>query len=212
MYTNKSEATAPTSTNASQPSAPKPSADKPTAVAQPQTATQPSPQPTVQSAVSQPAVSQPAARMPVRHEPIPPTIRPENNASIGSTIEVEGTVKGQEDLLIEGKVKGTVEIKDHCVTIGTQGNVSADVFARIIYIDGTVTGNLVASEKIIVRKSADIQGSIVSPRISLEDGAQLNGSIDMNPQSEVLHKAFGKANQSSGSSTINTSSTLKTES
>jgi len=210
MYTNKSEATAPTSTNASQPSAPKPSADKPTAVAQPQTAPQPSPQPTVQ-----PAASQPAARMPVRHEPIPPTIRPENNASIGSTIEVEGTVKGQEDLLIEGKVKGTVEIKDHCVTIGTQGNVSADVFARIIYIDGTVTGNLVASEKIIVRKSADIQGSIVSPRISLEDGAQLNGSIDMNPQSEVLHKAFGKANQSSGSSkesTINTPSTLKTES
>lgn len=209
MYTNKSEATTPASTNPSQTNVQKPSADKPAAVAQSQPAPQPTPpqpSPAQPAAVAQTATSQPAARVVVRHEPVPPTIRPENNASIGSSIEVEGTVKGQEDLLIEGKVKGTIEIKDHCVTIGTQGNVSADVYARIIYIDGTVTGNLIASEKIIIRKSADIQGSIVSPRISLEDGAQLNGSIDMNPQSEVLNKAFGKANSSSSNT-----STSKTD-
>lgn len=111
-------------------------------------------------------------------------------AVIGASIQVDGTMRGNEDLLIEGKVKGTVELKKNSVTIGSSGEVKADVYAHTIYVDGRMDGNLVASERIVVRKSAEIRGSITAPRVSLEDGARFNGSIDMDPETEQLKKAF----------------------
>jgi cytoskeletal protein CcmA (bactofilin family) len=111
-------------------------------------------------------------------------------AVIGASIHVDGKLRGEEDLLIEGKVKGTVELKKNSVTIGSSGEVQADVYAHTIYVDGRLNGNLVASERIVIRKSAEIRGSITSPRVSLEDGARFNGTIDMDPDTEALKKAF----------------------
>lgn len=113
-------------------------------------------------------------------------------ALIGSSIQVEGKIRGDEDLLIAGKVEGTVELKNNSVTIGTSGAVNGDVVAHTIYVEGAMDGNLIASECVVVRKSARVQGSITVPRVSLEDGARFIGSIDMDPEAELLGKAFGK--------------------
>lgn len=116
-------------------------------------------------------------------------------AVIGASIQIDGSVKGDEDLLIEGVVKGNVELKKHSVTIGSQGKVSADIYANTIFVDGSMEGNLIAAEQVVIRKSARIKGSITSPRVSLEDGARFNGSIDMDPQTETLKKAFGQRSE-----------------
>lgn len=112
------------------------------------------------------------------------------SAVIGASIHVDGTLRGEEDLLIEGTVKGTVELRKNSVTIGPTGEVTADVVAHTIFVDGSMDGNLVAAERVVIRKSARIKGSIAAPRVSLEDGAQFNGSIDMDPETEALKKAF----------------------
>jgi cytoskeletal protein CcmA (bactofilin family) len=116
------------------------------------------------------------------------------SAVIGPSIHIEGTLRGDEDLLIEGKVKGTVELKKNSVTIGSKGDVTADIYAHTLYVDGKIDGNLYASERVVVRKSAQVRGSISSPRVSLEDGARFNGSIDMDPETEALKKAFSGKN------------------
>lgn len=122
------------------------------------------------------------------------------SAVIGSSIHVDGTLRGEEDLLIEGKVNGTVELKKNSVTIGPTGDVTADVVAHTIFVDGRMDGNLVASERIVIRKSARIKGSLAAPRVSLEDGAQFNGSIDMDPETDTLKKAFSGSTAGSTSS------------
>ncbi|AKS40583.1 bactofilin family protein [Wenzhouxiangella marina] len=125
------------------------------------------------------------------------------NAVIGASIKVDGTIRGEEDLLIEGRVDGTVELKQNSVTIGSRGQVKADVHAHTIFVEGRMEGNLVASERVVIRQSADIKGSITAPRISLEDGARFNGTIDMDPQTETLKQVFGSggpARQAAGKS------------
>ncbi len=109
-------------------------------------------------------------------------------AVIGPSIHVDGKLKGDEDLIIEGKVKGSVELKNNSVTIGSQGDVQAEIHAHTIYVDGRMDGDLVASEQVVIRKSARVKGSVTSPRVSLEDGAQFNGTIDMDSQSPALSK------------------------
>lgn len=111
-------------------------------------------------------------------------------AVIGSSIRVDGTLKGDEDLLIQGKVKGTIELKNNSVTIGESGHVTADIYAHTIAVEGRLEGKLVASERVLIRKTAQIKGVIVAPRVMLEDGARFNGSIDMDPETEALKAAF----------------------
>jgi len=122
-------------------------------------------------------------------------------AMIGPSIQVDGKLKGDEDLVIEGKVKGTVELKNNSVTIGNQGDVQADIYAHSIFVDGRMDGNLVASEQVVIRKSARVKGSIAAPRVSLEDGAQFNGSIDMDTKGEALSKTFSGQKSATGSGT-----------
>ncbi|MCC5864484.1 MAG: polymer-forming cytoskeletal protein [Wenzhouxiangella sp.] len=129
----------------------------------------------------------PSPEVPVRRE-----ASAASRAVIGASIHVEGTLRGNEDLIIEGKVNGTVELKQNSVTIGAEGEVKADVYAHTIFVDGSMEGNLVAAERIVIRKSARVRGSIAAPRVSLEDGARFNGSIDMDPESDALAKAFSK--------------------
>lgn len=120
-------------------------------------------------------------------------------AIIGPSISIDGQLKGEEDLIIEGRIKGTVQLKKNTLTVGTQGTVDAEVYAHTIQVDGTVNGDLYASERISIRKSARIKGNIMAPRVSLEDGAKFRGSIDMDADSEAYRKAFGsKAGAASG--------------
>jgi cytoskeletal protein CcmA (bactofilin family) len=110
-------------------------------------------------------------------------------AVIGRSIQIQGDVKGDEDLVIEGNVSGTVELKNNSVTIGREGSLRANVFAREITVEGTTDGDLYASEKISIRASANVRGNLLAPNISLEDGARFKGSVEMDTQ--AVEKALG---------------------
>jgi cytoskeletal protein CcmA (bactofilin family) len=102
-------------------------------------------------------------------------------AMIGPGIHIKGTVTGDEDLLIQGKVEGTINLSDHEVVIGQSGKVTADIKAKTVKIDGEVTGDVSGIEKVVIAKSGRVRGNIVAPRVTLEDGAHFKGSIDMDP-------------------------------
>ena len=104
-------------------------------------------------------------------------------AVIGPSIQIEGTLRGQEDLFVEGEVTGTIQLQNHTLTIGAQGKIKADVFAHTVFVEGSMDGDLIGSEQVIVRKSAKVRGNITSPRVTLEDGASFKGSIEMDPES-----------------------------
>jgi cytoskeletal protein CcmA (bactofilin family) len=100
-------------------------------------------------------------------------------ASIGRSITIRGEVTGDEDLLIQGHVEGSVNLKQHAVTVGAEGEVKADITARIITVEGRVEGNLKAEEQVILRSAAIVEGDIAAPRVVLEDGARFRGGVDM---------------------------------
>lgn len=100
---------------------------------------------------------------------------------IGPSIHIKGTVTGGEDLLIQGKVEGTIDLGDHEVAVGQSGKVTADIKAKTVKIEGEVAGDVTGSEKVVIAKSGRVRGNIVAPRVTLEDGAIFKGSIDMDP-------------------------------
>ncbi len=104
-----------------------------------------------------------------------------SNAMIGASIVIKGTVSGDEDLLVQGKVEGSIELKNNEVSVGQSGRVTADVSAKTVKIDGEVTGDIHGGEKVVISKSGRVRGNIVAPRVTLEDGAIFKGSIDMDP-------------------------------
>ena len=81
--------------------------------------------------------------------------------------------------MIEGDVSGTVELRNHSLTVGKEGKVKANIFARSITVDVTTEGDMFASERIAVRATANVRGNLLAPRVSLEDGARFKGSIEM---------------------------------
>jgi cytoskeletal protein CcmA (bactofilin family) len=103
---------------------------------------------------------------------------------IGPSIVIKGTVSGEEDLVIQGKVEGSVELGSHEVSVGQSGQVNADITAKMVQIDGEVAGDIRGHEKVVITKSGNVRGNIVAPRVTLEDGAIFKGSIDMDPGEE----------------------------
>jgi cytoskeletal protein CcmA (bactofilin family) len=118
-------------------------------------------------------------------------------AVIGRSIEINGDVRGNEDLRIEGDVSGTVELRNSNLTIGKEGKVRADVYAKAITVDGTTEGDLYASESIIVHVSAHVRGNITAPKVGIEEGAKFKGSIEMDQA--AVEKALGKVNMQGAS-------------
>jgi cytoskeletal protein CcmA (bactofilin family) len=100
-------------------------------------------------------------------------------ALLGASIRIKGELSGDEDLIIQGHVEGTIELKQNNLTIGAQGFVKASSRARTITVEGKVEGDLIGDERIVVKSSGDVRGNIVAPRVTLEDGAKFKGSIDM---------------------------------
>jgi cytoskeletal protein CcmA (bactofilin family) len=114
--------------------------------------------------------------------PRSPSSGSREKAVIGPSIHIDGDLRGEEDLLIEGEVNGTVQLRSNGLTVGAQGKVRADVYAHSIYVEGLVEGDLYGTERVHIRKSAQVKGNVISPRVSLEDGAKFKGSIEMDPQ------------------------------
>lgn len=116
-------------------------------------------------------------------------LQPRVHATIGSTIRIKGDVTGEENLTIDGTVEGTVTVKQHSLQVGKNGRLNADVYAKIIRVEGHVEGNLHAEEQVVVRTSGVVRGNIVSPRLTMEDGCSFKGSVDMESRAE--RKAAG---------------------
>ena len=122
---------------------------------------------------------------PVASSPTPRTIEPDRTASrsgqahIGKSVVVKGEISGSEDLYVDGEVRGSIELRDHGLTVGPNGKVDANVIAREIVVHGTLNGNVQATEKIEIRKTGSILGDLSTARIIIEDGAYFKGSIDI---------------------------------
>ena len=100
---------------------------------------------------------------------------------IGPKISIKGTVSGEEDLLIQGKVEGTISLGEFEVAIGESAEVKANIKAKAVKIEGLVRGVISGGEKVVISKSGNVHGNIIAPRVTLEDGAIFKGSIDMDP-------------------------------
>jgi cytoskeletal protein CcmA (bactofilin family) len=115
--------------------------------------------------------------------PPPPVARPPRRtgetATIGSSIRIKGDLSGDEDLLIQGQIQGQIKLQKHNVTVGPSGRVKADIRGRTIRIEGEVDGNLSGQEEIVICSSGRVQGNLKAPRVTLENGSNFKGSIDM---------------------------------
>lgn len=123
--------------------------------------------------------------------PARPAAAPGGAAVIGRSIRIDGDLRGEEDLKIDGDVNGTVQLTNNTLTIGEQGRISANVYAKAVTIDGCMDGDVFGSERVSIRKNAQVNGNITAPRVSLEDGAKFKGSIEMDPA--AVEAAFGAA-------------------
>ena len=103
--------------------------------------------------------------------------------NVGRSVVIKGALNGSEDLTIEGQVEGKIELKDHVLTIGPNGKIKAQVFAKALVVLGAVTGNIAVSEKVDIRDGGAVDGDIVSPRLVIAEGAHFRGSVDMQRQS-----------------------------
>jgi cytoskeletal protein CcmA (bactofilin family) len=114
------------------------------------------------------------------------TSRPAGGAGmavIGRSIQIVGDVRGDEDLCIEGDIDGNIHLPNHSLTIGTEGRIRADAYAKSVIIDGEINGDVYGSECVTIRAKARVSGNILASRVSLEEGARFKGSIDMDSES-----------------------------
>jgi cytoskeletal protein CcmA (bactofilin family) len=105
--------------------------------------------------------------------------RERDNVNIGKSVVIKGELNGSEDLTIEGQVEGTIQLRDHVLTIGANGRIKAQVFAKAVIVLGEVSGNVTASEKVDIRDNGSVDGDIISPRVAIAEGAHFRGSVDM---------------------------------
>ena len=99
--------------------------------------------------------------------------------NIGKSVVIKGELNGSEDLTIEGHVEGTIQLREHVLTIGPNGRIKAQVFAKSVIVLGEVMGNVTASDKVDIRDAGSVDGDIVSPRVAIAEGAHFRGSVDM---------------------------------
>ena len=122
------------------------------------------------------AMAAPAARP---AEPLREPMRSVDVATIGKSVVVKGELSGSEDLFVDGQVEGSIALRGQSLTIGPNGRVRANVEARNVIIHGQVDGNVAASERVELRKSASLTGDIATARIAIDDGAYFKGTIDI---------------------------------
>lgn len=118
--------------------------------------------------------------------------------NIGKSVVIKGELNGSEDLTIEGQVEGKIELRQNVLTIGANGKIKAQVFAKSVVILGEVIGNVSASDKVDIRDNGSVDGDIAAPRVAIAEGAHFRGSIDMQKSGkpgEQAHKAEQKADQ-----------------
>jgi cytoskeletal protein CcmA (bactofilin family) len=101
------------------------------------------------------------------------------SASIGKAVKIVGDIFSKEDLFVDGDIEGKVEALENKLTIGPHGKAKAEIKAREVVLQGTIEGNVEATEKMEIKKDARLTGNVRTARIMIEDGAYFKGSIDI---------------------------------
>jgi cytoskeletal protein CcmA (bactofilin family) len=99
-------------------------------------------------------------------------------AWVGKSVVFKGDLSSSEDMTIDGRVEGTVKLRDHGLTIGPNAAICADIVARTVIVRGAVTGTITAGDKVIVSETGSVEGDVISPCLALADGAVLRGRVD----------------------------------
>jgi cytoskeletal protein CcmA (bactofilin family) len=99
-------------------------------------------------------------------------------AWVGKSVIFKGDLISSEDMMIDGRVEGTIDVRDHALTVGPDADIRADISARTVTVLGSINGTITAKEKVDIRETGSVIGDIVSPRIGMVDGAVLRGKVD----------------------------------
>ncbi|MCX6557672.1 MAG: polymer-forming cytoskeletal protein [Candidatus Aminicenantes bacterium] len=124
---------------------------------------------------------------------------------IGNTLLIKGEVFSDDEILIEGKVQGSINVKNRLI-IGVNGNVEAEISAREVIIKGKVTGNVKGGQRVEIVPSGVLHGNINAPRVVIADSGVFEGNIEMHGRDEKgkgrdeapatqSHKGTGEATQ-----------------
>jgi cytoskeletal protein CcmA (bactofilin family) len=107
-------------------------------------------------------------------------------AEIGKTIVIRGEITAREDVVISGRVEGTIRVEGHAVLVNGGAEVLADVDARMVTVAGQVVGAICASERIELRETSDVEGEMEAPAIKMTDGATFNGKAETTGAKKTL--------------------------
>ena len=111
------------------------------------------------------------------------------SVTIGSSVVIKGEVSAREDLTVAGRIDGKIEVRDHVVRIGREAQVVAEISARAVLVEGTVKGNITATERIELLEHGSVDGDIAAPKIAMAEGAEFRGKIDMAKRSGDIKKS-----------------------
>jgi cytoskeletal protein CcmA (bactofilin family) len=111
---------------------------------------------------------------------------------IGEQITIEGSICGKENLLIEGSMRGKIELEEHQVIVGSKGKVEAEIHAKDVTISGRMTGNIQALGKVEITRAAEFNGEVKARRISVEDGAYIKAVIELDRDDKKKASSAGK--------------------
>ncbi len=131
-----------------------------------------------------------SSEMPHPSMPRPGVDSRSTSAAIGAKTRIKGELQAEEDLLVEGHFEGKLQLHKHQLEIGPKGVVEGTAFAHAITVEGHMDGDLYAVERISIRKGAKVKGNVMAPRVALEDGALLRGTVEMD--GEAIRKAIAE--------------------
>jgi len=100
-------------------------------------------------------------------------------ATIGKSVQIQGEVKGSEDLVVDGTIEGTITLSESRLTIGPNAHVKANVAARDVILLGALVGDINATGRVELRAGANLTGNIRAGRLSIEENATLSGKVDL---------------------------------
>lgn len=108
----------------------------------------------------------------------------EATATIGKSVQIRGEVKGNEELIVEGLIEGTITLTEHRLTIGANARVTANVTAKDVVVLGSLQGDILAAGRVELRAGSRVTGDIRAARLSVEDNAIFSGKVELDGSAE----------------------------
>ena len=135
----------------------------------------------------------PGPSTPVGSEAKQAETRDLRTAALGRSVFIKGTVSGSEDLTVDGRVEGRIDLPEHALVIGPNATINAGIVAKSVRIFGKVTGTITAHDSLDIRTGASVEGEVTCARISIQDGAGFSGKVAMGPRRSKSNGADGRA-------------------